>query len=933
MSTLGTFDSFTTMRLGIYAAQQGLRVTGNNISNINTVGYTRQRIDQVSFKTGGSDRYASMIDKRVGNGVLVSGINQIRDPFLDIRYRNASNDTYHYDTWLGGMQDIAAILDEVGKGANDGDGLLYAQLQDLRSKLLAYSANPTPLNDRLVRQSASSLTDLFHSAANRLDRLYADTQVDFGNSITAVNEILVNIRELDKSIREAEIHGDMALELRDERNLQIDKLSQYVDIKVEYSYEDVGSGIQVERLTIKLNNANPDKNVTSDEAILVDGLYCTQLSVPDEKPLANTYDTSLPQYAYLKGYSYLKEYSPADLEELQKFLNKNGLTSADDLIKAMNEDGTPKLDANGNQIYLIGTNSVDEAVKVENDNYTIQLGKLLNSKGVEWENSTTTWAAVTGTTMRVNQWAATFDTYVGLTAGKSFTINGTTYNIIDDGTDPNGTTNPVYLSQVKTPEALAEFVFKNYNFKTDNYSAYNIELSGNKIIFTAKEPGYNTPPALNDDPETNDLFDVDVGAATEVPVVGPPADINLNDYPQITVDEYGNKTTINYVQVGDQWYKLTVRTEYTREIALDDNDLKGIIQAQRELLTEEGEFASEYDVALDENALTKRGIKYYQKSLDLLAQKLAEAYNQLNVGYAYNQNGNYIKEDGTEITIPELLLDENGDPVFDNGNPVYVDTPLSIDGLTKGQRENVINNDSVLHYIYVDDDGYLTDEKGNQIKDENGAAIQAYDEDGNFILQQGDYDKAVLNMNQLLEDYGGWKMGGVLFSNGNNGDDTTGINAHNIDISYGWSNGKWDLVPTFMMLFTEDGGLAHSTQNINADHMVAMIDNALVYNPRDLADSDAIGPVLFEGSFNDMFSNMMAVEAEDERKTTVQLNTSAAILEDLDYRREGVSGVDLNDEAMNMVQYQKAMNAAMRLMTAIDEALDRLISNTGVAGR
>ena len=36
MGTLGTFDSFTTARLGIYAAQHGLRVTGNNISNINT---------------------------------------------------------------------------------------------------------------------------------------------------------------------------------------------------------------------------------------------------------------------------------------------------------------------------------------------------------------------------------------------------------------------------------------------------------------------------------------------------------------------------------------------------------------------------------------------------------------------------------------------------------------------------------------------------------------------------------------------------------------------------------------------------------------------------------------------------------------------------------------------------------------------------------
>ena len=62
-------------------------------------------------------------------------------------------------------------------------------------------------------------------------------------------------------------------------------------------------------------------------------------------------------------------------------------------------------------------------------------------------------------------------------------------------------------------------------------------------------------------------------------------------------------------------------------------------------------------------------------------------------------------------------------------------------------------------------------------------------------------------------------------------------------------------------------------------------------------------------------------------------NTTYTSLIDLDTSREGVSGVDLNDETMNMMQYQKAYSAACRLMTAIDEAIDRLINNTGIAGR
>ena len=78
---------------------------------------------------------------------------------------------------------------------------------------------------------------------------------------------------------------------------------------------------------------------------------------------------------------------------------------------------------------------------------------------------------------------------------------------------------------------------------------------------------------------------------------------------------------------------------------------------------------------------------------------------------------------------------------------------------------------------------------------------------------------------------------------------------------------------------------------------------------------------------------MGSVLGNDQRITNVQLNTEYTRLVEIDTSRDGVSGVDLNDEAMNMMQFQKAYSAACRLMTAIDEAIDRLINNTGLAGR
>ena len=902
MSMVGTFDGFTASRLGIYAAQQSLRVVGNNISNISTPGYTRQRVDQMSFKVGANDRYRSFYDNHIGSGALITGINQIRDPYLDIRYRTTATETYHYDTWLSGLQEIASILDEVGMGENKGDGLLYAQLQDLAEKLRSFSADPTNSSDGLARESANALAALFRNYAGRLDQLYAGTETNFNNSITNVNNILVNIRNLNKSIREAEIHGDMALEMRDERNRQIDELSQYLDIKVQYSYENIGGGLQAEKLTISLNNANPDIGVHSDEAILVDGVFATQLSVPEERPARNMFAKEDTAHTYLNSYLYRREIPASDTNTIDDFLadlKKKGIELTRDQLAT-----TTKKGADGNDVLcvLIGANDsdVDGIVTEKNDNFTIQLGELVNANGEAWKSSTTTWVEVTDTTglgfatrifdVSLDKTPAVNDSFEILQANGSFKK----YTFVDDDTDLTeaGIDNPVYLSKIENGADFAEFLAGELR-KSGRYPEYNIAAENGQLIFTSKTPGavksgYGAPtdwPELTvNDPSNTGLFSVAYNEAND-------KDGYRLDDDALQYDEHGNITrSASYVQVDGRLYQITIGTTYTHKITLDDNDLRGILQAQRELLTEEGEFAGDYDVLLDEEAAIKRGLPYYQKALDLLAQRFAEEYNKLNMGFSVDQDGNYLDKDGN--LIPELAD-------FNKNTP-----------LTEEQKQNLIQ----LDFYLKDKDGNPVDEHGNPVPD----------------------DKKVPDLDAWLEKNGAYRPGGVLFSNGNNGNDTTGINAHNIDISAGWSHGDWGLVAKYEKIFVDENdpdGMPQTTQNTNADHMVAMIEKSLTYDPRDLYGSDATGPLLFEGSFNDFLSKIMSVEASDERVTSIKLNNSAVSLTELDYSREGVSGVDLNDEAMDMMQFSKAMSAAMRVMTVIDEVLDRLINNTGIAGR
>ncbi|MGO5114582.1 flagellar hook-associated protein FlgK [Candidatus Avoscillospira sp. LCP25S3_F1] len=269
----GTFGAFGVARLGIYAAQSGLDVTGNNITNINTQGYTRQRLDLVSLSSSASDKYHSIYDVRIGQGVLTAGVVQLRDPGLDLQYRGASANVGSASQKLTGLNDIASILDEVGKGSTDedqDDGVILRQMNDLRDLISKALTNGIDGYDGMIRESSKALCTLFNQYAKELEDLQAKYDTQFEQNVADINNILKNVRDLNETIREAEIRGDPALELRDERNRQLDKLSSYMKIDVKYSMEDIGAGLQVEKLTVSLG--------TGGKNTLIDGVYGTQIS-------------------------------------------------------------------------------------------------------------------------------------------------------------------------------------------------------------------------------------------------------------------------------------------------------------------------------------------------------------------------------------------------------------------------------------------------------------------------------------------------------------------------------------------------------------------------------------------------------------------------------------------------------------------------------
>ena len=347
MAVIGTFGSFTTARMGIYASMAAMNVTGNNISNINTKGYTRQRVDLASLYSGGADRYANDFNTGIGYGVLVDGVSQLRDPYLDIRYRNEQASVGMTEYHLDGLKQLASNLDEVGRGPDD-FGIVERQMSDFLSQLEYLHRNVgTEEYETLVRSSADTLTKLLNSYSQAMDTVSDDIHASLKEDIKSINNIFSNIRSLNEQIRNAGIHGNKALELRDMRNNYIDELSKFMKIDVTYSMEEIDQYNSVEKLTISLaDTGNPP-------IVLVDGVYATELQMPEQLAQLNPdYD---PDDAETDGKGkYLLDPNDPDYNDGAD-ATRPVKTTTNDITKAMLEtaDGKPGSDAKMNDKLLM----------------------------------------------------------------------------------------------------------------------------------------------------------------------------------------------------------------------------------------------------------------------------------------------------------------------------------------------------------------------------------------------------------------------------------------------------------------------------------------------------------------------------------------------------------------------------------------------------
>nr|WP_315055775.1 flagellar hook-associated protein FlgK [uncultured Lysinibacillus sp.] len=223
-----TFMGLETSKRGLFTQQTALYTTGHNISNANTLGYSRQRVNMQAtpgFPTAGLNQ--PIYPGHLGTGVEAGSIQRIRDEFIDRQYRQETNKLGYWDSTAKSIAQMEDIMSEPSEfGINQSFTDFWKSMEDIVN-------NP---KDAAARQVLIAKGKAIADSFNYMDRQLKQIQGNIGNEISVstdkVNSILKQIAAINKQIQEVEPSGYVPNDLYDARDLLVDELNYYIPVTI-----------------------------------------------------------------------------------------------------------------------------------------------------------------------------------------------------------------------------------------------------------------------------------------------------------------------------------------------------------------------------------------------------------------------------------------------------------------------------------------------------------------------------------------------------------------------------------------------------------------------------------------------------------------------------------------------------------------------------
>ena len=241
---MSSFHGLEMAKQALFAQQAALYTTGHNISNANTEGYSRQRVNfetMSAYPAPGRNR--PQIPGQMGTGVEIGSVERVRNQFLDYQFRAENSKSGYWNTKTDALGRMEGLMNEPSdSGLSKTMSQFWQSLQDL-------SANPTNSGARsVVANRGLAVAETFNHLSNNLHSIRTDLKNQIDVTVQDANSLLRQINQINEQVQKVEPHGYLANDLYDERDRLIDQLSEIVNIKVSYdksssSSLDIGQGI------------------------------------------------------------------------------------------------------------------------------------------------------------------------------------------------------------------------------------------------------------------------------------------------------------------------------------------------------------------------------------------------------------------------------------------------------------------------------------------------------------------------------------------------------------------------------------------------------------------------------------------------------------------------------------------------------------------
>ncbi len=211
--------------------QKAISVTGNNIANVNTPGYSRQKL-MLENKTPVQSSVGPM-----GTGVEAVGVERVYDRFLGVQINSESEGLGRWETRKDGLELAEVIFDESGDfGLSQFLSQFWGAWQDLTN-------DPSGYNERVVLQTKSEvMTGTFNRIYSDLQKASEGFDARIEGAVEEINRLSQRIADLNAKIMEVEATGYSANDYRDQRDLALNELAGLIDIN---TFEDATGRVTV----------------------------------------------------------------------------------------------------------------------------------------------------------------------------------------------------------------------------------------------------------------------------------------------------------------------------------------------------------------------------------------------------------------------------------------------------------------------------------------------------------------------------------------------------------------------------------------------------------------------------------------------------------------------------------------------------------------